>query len=48
LVLFWKEDIDLKIESFLKNHIDTTINKNKEDEWRFMGLYGELETQKKT
>ena len=48
LVLFWKEDFDLEIESFSKNHIDTMINKNKEDEWRFMGLYGELETQKKT
>ena len=31
LVIFWKEDFDLSIETFSKNHIDTT--KNKEDEW---------------
>lgn len=47
MVLFWKEDFDLEIETFSKNHINTTINKNKEDEWRFIGLYGELETQKR-
>ena len=33
LVIFWKEDFDLSIETFSKNYIDTTINKNKEDEW---------------
>lgn len=33
LVIFWKEDFDLSIETFSKNHIHTTINKNKEDEW---------------
>ena len=30
--IFWKVDFDLKVETFSKYHIDTTINKNKEDE----------------
>ena len=30
LVIFWKEDFDLTIESFSKNHIDSTINKAEE------------------
>ena len=30
LVIFWKEDFDLTIESFSKNHIDSTINKVEE------------------
>lgn len=45
--MYWKEDFDLTIETFSWNHIDTTINKNKEDEWRFTGFYGELDTQKR-
>ena len=28
LVLFWKEEFKLDIETFSPNHIDTTINKN--------------------
>ena len=28
LVIFWKEDFNLSTETFSKNHIDTTINKN--------------------
>ena len=44
LVIFWKEDFDLNIETFSKNHIDTTVNKNKDDEWRFTGFYREPDT----
>lgn len=47
LVLFWKEEFKLEIETFLKHHIDTTINKNSADEWRFTGFYGEPDTQKR-
>ena len=46
-MLFWKDDFDPKIETFSKNHIDTMINKNTEDEWRFIGFYGEPNTQKR-
>ena len=35
LVIFWKEYFDLLSETFSPNHIDSTINKNKEDEWIF-------------
>ncbi|XP_075663039.1 uncharacterized protein LOC142632542 [Castanea sativa] len=39
--------IDLSVEGFDKNHIDTILNKNKENEWRFTGFYGEPDTQKR-
>ena len=45
LVIFWKEDFDLSSETFSPNHIDSTINKNKEDEWRFTAFYRKLDTQ---
>ena len=47
LALFSKEDFNLDIETFSPNHIDTTINKNTPDEWRFTGFYGEPDTQKR-
>ena len=39
LVIFWKEDFDLTIETFSQYHIDSTIKKNKE---RGMAFYGFL------
>ena len=45
LAIFWKEDFDLNIVTFSKNHIDTIVNKSKDDEWRFTGFYGEPDTQ---
>ena len=47
LVLFWKDEFNLEVKTFLKNHIDTTINKTTEDEWRFTGLYDEPDTSKR-
>lgn len=44
-MIFWKENFDLIIETFSKNHINTMVNKNKTEEWRFTGFYGELDTQ---
>ena len=44
LVLFWKNSIDVNIETFSKNHIDSIINKGKEDAWRFIGFRGKLAT----
>ena len=41
LVIFWTEYSDLSIETFSPNHIDSTINKNKENEWRIIAFYGE-------
>ena len=45
LVMYWKEKFDLTIGTFSKNHIDATICKNKEGEWKFTGFYGEPNTQ---
>ena len=45
LVMYWKEEFDLTIETFSKNHICATICTNKEGEWRFTGYYGEPNTQ---
>ena len=47
LVLFWRESVDVSVEGFDKNHIDTIINKNKDNKWRFIGFYGEPDTQKR-
>ena len=41
LALFWKNSIDVTVETFSKNHIDSIINKGKEDAWRFTGFYRE-------
>ena len=43
LAIFWKHDIDLSVDTYSPNHIDTIINQGNEDEWRFTGFYGELE-----
>ena len=40
LMIFWKEDFNLTVETFSKYHINSTINKNKEGEWRFTGFMG--------
>ena len=40
--IFWLDNRNF----FLESH-DTTINKNKKDEWRFIGFYGETYTQKR-
>ena len=41
LALYWRNSIDLSIDTFSKNHIDAIINKGKEDAWRFTSFYGE-------
>ena len=45
LAMFWKEGVEVSVESSSLNHIDVLINKNKEDGWRFTGFYGEPLTQ---
>ena len=47
LVLFWKESLNLKVETSSKNHIDCIIDIGKEGAWRFTGFYGELITHKR-
>ena len=37
LALFWRNSIDLHVDSFSPNHIDSIINKGKEEVWQFTG-----------
>ena len=41
LALFWRNSVDLSVDSFSPNHIDSIINKGKEEVCRFTGFYGE-------
>ena len=47
LALFWKKGLEVDVKSSSLNHVDVLINKNKEDGWRFTGLYGEPLTQQR-
>ena len=40
LALFWKNSVDMEVDSTSLNHIDAIINKGKADAWRFTGIYG--------
>ena len=39
LMLYWKETMNLKVETSSKNHIDCIIGKGSEGAWRFIGFY---------
>ena len=47
LALYWRNYLDLSIDTFSKNHIDVIIKKGKEDAWRFTGFYGKPVTHKR-
>ena len=38
LVLFWKRDLNLSIESSSQNHIDVLLNKGSDNVWCFTGF----------
>ena len=44
LVLFWKNTVNLTVVDSHRYYINTIINGNSENEWRFIGFYGEPET----
>jgi len=46
LALFWKNTVDLQVQTSSKNHIDAIVNKGVDGAWRLMGFYGEPVTQK--
>ena len=48
LVLFWKISINIEIVDSHRYFIDTIINGNTEDAWRFTGFYGEPETHRRS
>lgn len=41
LVLFWKDTMDVQVDTSTKNHIDAVINKGTDEAWTFTGAYGE-------
>ena len=47
LALYWKNSIDVWVDSFSKYHIDSIINKGSDEAWRFTGFYGEPATHKR-
>ena len=42
LVLYWKETMNLKVETSSKNHIDCIIGKGSEGAWRFTSFYDDF------
>ena len=46
LALYWRNSIDVHVDTFSKNHIDSIIKKGRENEWRFTSFYGELVSHK--
>ena len=44
LVLLWKLDNAVWVDSFSKNHIDAVVNGGSTEAWRFTNFYGELDT----
>ena len=47
LVLFWKNSVNLTVVDSHRYYIDTIINGNSENKWRFTGFYGEPETSRR-
>ena len=41
----WKKECDFSIDTYSHNHMDGIVNKGKEEEWRFIGFYGEPDTR---
>jgi len=46
-VLYWKNNIEVDVESSSLNHINATINKNSREAWHFTGFYGVPKTHKR-
>ena len=47
LALFWKSSVNLTIKDSSKYFIDTCIDKNSNNAWRFTGFYGEPKTSRR-
>ena len=41
LALFWKKEVNLRVLSWSRYHIDTMIKEEDGSAWRFTGIYGE-------
>jgi hypothetical protein len=45
LCMFWKQEINLRVQSFSPSHIDVIINDTLPEAWRLTGFYGAPATQ---
>ena len=45
LAMLWKNEMDLHIQTYTKNHIDALIMSNQNSPWRITGFYGKPEEQ---
>ena len=45
VAILWKKECDFSIDTYSHNHMDGIVNKGKEEEWRFIGFYGEPDTR---
>ena len=48
LVLFWKSSINIEVVDSHRYYVDTIINGNTADAWRFTSFYGEPETHRRS
>ena len=47
LALFWNDDVDVRMATYSKNHIDSNVvMKESRKKFRIIGFYGNPETQK--
>jgi hypothetical protein len=47
LALFWKKEVDLRVLSCSRYHIDTLIKEEDGGVWRFTSMYGESRSEEK-
>ena len=47
LALFWKKEVNLRVLSWSRYHIDTIIKEGDGSAWRFTGIYGESRCEEK-
>ena len=48
IALFWKAFVNLEVVDSSNYYIDTLIEKGTNNEWRFIGFYGEPKTSRRT
>ena len=48
IALFWKASVNLEVVDSSNYYIDTCIDKGTDNEWHFIGFYGELATSRRS
>ena len=47
LAMFWREDINLSLVSFSKNHVEMLVDEEGKEQWWLISFYGEPGLSKK-